>query len=187
MPGVTVRNDLKWNDCVGNVTAKTSQRIYLLKQLKRAGVDRTSLIQFYCACIRSVLEYACQAFHFSLPAYLSDQTERVQKRISSILFSEVPQSKAPADVGSKTLFHRREKLCRTLFKQIVESDGKHKLACLLPLRKNNERYNLRDTRTFVMPRVKTKRFQKTFIMHALCKRETFRLNYIILPYYQILS
>ena len=57
--GVTVRNDLKWNDHVGNITEKASQRIYLLKQLKRAGVDRTSLIQFYCACIRSVLEYAC--------------------------------------------------------------------------------------------------------------------------------
>ena len=126
--GVTVRNDLKWNDHVGNITAKASQRIYFLKQLKRAGVDRTSLIQFYCACIRSVLEYACQAFHSSLPACLSDQIERVQKRILRILFPAVPYSKALADAGLKTLFHRREELCRTLFKQIVESDGKHKLA-----------------------------------------------------------
>ena len=31
--GVTVRNDLKWNDHVDNITAKASQRIYLLKQL----------------------------------------------------------------------------------------------------------------------------------------------------------
>ena len=28
--GVTVRNDLKWNDHVGNITAKASQQIYLL-------------------------------------------------------------------------------------------------------------------------------------------------------------
>ena len=67
--GVTVRNDLKWNDHVDNITAKASRRIYLLKQLKRAGVDRKSLIQFFCACIRSILENACQAFHSSLPAY----------------------------------------------------------------------------------------------------------------------
>ena len=79
--GVTVRNDLKWNDHVDNITAKASRRIYLLKQLKRAGIDRKSLIQFYCASIRSVLEYACQAFHSSLPAYLSDQIERIQKRV----------------------------------------------------------------------------------------------------------
>ena len=79
--GVTIRNGLKWNDHVDNITAKASRRIYLLKQLKRAGIDRKALIQFYCACIPSVLENACQAFHSSLPAYLSDQIERVQKRV----------------------------------------------------------------------------------------------------------
>ena len=44
--GVTVRNDLKWNDNVDNITAKASRRIYLLKQLKLAGIDRKALIQF---------------------------------------------------------------------------------------------------------------------------------------------
>ena len=91
------------------------------KKLKHAGIDRKSLIQFYCACIRSVLEYACQAFCSSLPAYLSDQIERVQKRVLRILFPEVSYSKALEDAGIKTLFHRREELCSTLFKQIVES------------------------------------------------------------------
>ena len=77
-----------------SLSAKASRRIYLLKQLKRAGIDRKSLIQFYCATIRSVLEYACQAFHSSLLAYLSDQIERVQKRVLRILFPEVSYSKA---------------------------------------------------------------------------------------------
>ena len=105
------------------ITAKVSRRIYLLKQLKSAGIDRKSLIQFYCACIRSVLEYACRAFHSSLPAYFSDQIEKVQKRVLRILFPEISYSKALEDAGLKTLFHRREELCSTLFKQIVESDG----------------------------------------------------------------
>ena len=30
--GVTVRNDLKWNDHVDNITAKASRRIYLPKR-----------------------------------------------------------------------------------------------------------------------------------------------------------
>ena len=97
--GVIVRNDLKWNDRVDNITAKASRRIYLLKQLKHAGIDRKSLIQFYCACIRSVLEYACQAFHSSLPACLSDQIERLQKRVLWILFPEVSYGKALEDAG----------------------------------------------------------------------------------------
>ena len=144
--GVTVRNDLKWNDHVDNITAKASQRIYLLKQLKRARIDCKSLIQFCCSCIRSVLEYACQAFHSSLPAYLSDQIERVQKRVLRILFPEVSYSKALEDAGLKILFHRREELCSTLFKQIVDSDDQHKPAGLLPARNDNERYIFRNRR-----------------------------------------
>ena len=56
--GVTVRNDLEWIDHVDDITMKASPRLYLLKQSRRAGKDRKSLVLFYCACIRSVLEYA---------------------------------------------------------------------------------------------------------------------------------
>ena len=83
--GVILRQDLKWNDHVDSITCKASKRLYLLRLLKRAGVDLHSLVQFYCACIRSVLEYACQAFNSSLPAYLSNQIERIQKQALRIL------------------------------------------------------------------------------------------------------
>ena len=65
----------------------------------------------------------------------------------------------------KALFHRREESCSTLFKQIVESDGEHKLAGLLPARNDNERYNFRNRRMFSISGVKTKRFENSFIMH----------------------
>ena len=52
--GVTIKNELKWNDQVHNITAKVSRRI------KHADIDSKSLIQCYCACICSVLEYALQ-------------------------------------------------------------------------------------------------------------------------------
>ena len=83
------RDDLKWNDHVEKISAKASRRIYLLRQLKSAGIDRISLIQLYCASIPSVLEYASQGFHFILPVYLSDQIERVQKRVLRIMHPEV--------------------------------------------------------------------------------------------------
>ena len=94
----------------------------------------------------SVLEYACEAFHSSLPAYLSDQIERVQKRVLRILFPAVSYSNALEEAGLKTLFNRRGDICSTLFNQIVESDGQHKLADLLPMRNDNERYNFRNRR-----------------------------------------
>ena len=87
------------------------------------------------------------------------------KRVLRILFPEVSYSKAPEDACLKTLFHRRKELCSTLFKQIVESDGEHKLAGLLPARNDNERYKCRNRRMFSISRVKTKRFKNSFIMH----------------------
>ena len=60
--------------------------------------------------LNSILEYTYQTFHSSLPAYLSSQIERVQKRLLRILFPEVSYSKAQEDVGLKPLFHRRDEL-----------------------------------------------------------------------------
>ena len=73
--GLTVRDDLTSNDHSNNVTVKASQRVYLLKQLKRADIDCISLLQFYCFCIRKVLEYACQSLHSCRL-----RTCRIQKR-----------------------------------------------------------------------------------------------------------
>ena len=70
--GVTIRNDLKWNDHIEIITTKAAKRLYLLRQLKRVGINSNDLILFYCSIIRSILEYSCQLFHRSLPSYLSD-------------------------------------------------------------------------------------------------------------------
>ena len=80
--GVTIRDDFKWNDHISNVTSKAAKRLYLLSQLKRAGICASDLVLFYCSTImiRSVLEYACQVFQSSLPYFLSEELERIQKR-----------------------------------------------------------------------------------------------------------
>ena len=56
--GVTFRQDLKWNDHIDNVTAKAAKRLYLLRDLRRAGVSCNDLVLVYCSAIRSVLEYS---------------------------------------------------------------------------------------------------------------------------------
>ena len=77
---------LKWNDHIFDVTSKAAKRLYLLRQLKRAGICASDLVLFYCSAIRSVLEYACEVFHFSLPSYLSEELERIEKRALRIIF-----------------------------------------------------------------------------------------------------
>ena len=49
--------------------------MYFLVQLKRAKVTRTDLGLFHSSCIRSIMDYALLAFHFSWPKYLTQELE----------------------------------------------------------------------------------------------------------------
>ena len=79
--GVTISDDF-----ILNVISKAAKRLYLLRQLKRAGFSASYLVLFYCSTIRSVLEYACQVFHLSLPSYLSEELERIRSALCALSF-----------------------------------------------------------------------------------------------------
>ena len=46
IPGVTFRQELKWNDHIDNITGKAAKRLYLLRELRRAGVSCNDLVFF---------------------------------------------------------------------------------------------------------------------------------------------
>ena len=115
-----VQEDLKWNSHVTGMTNKGAKRLYLSLQLKRAKVQAEELVQFYVACIQSVLPYGCQVCHFSLPQYLTLTSERILKRALRIIFGyEVHCSDALSRSGRVTLQQRRTELCKKLFNKIV--------------------------------------------------------------------
>ena len=68
--GLTIANDLTWNDHVTEITKKASKGLYFLTQLKRAGVPKQDLAMFYVSCVRSVIDYAAPVFFNGLPQYL---------------------------------------------------------------------------------------------------------------------
>ena len=100
--GMTVRNVFKWNDHVEVITSKASKRLNLLKQLKGAGINHEDLVLFYCNVIRSTLEYSCQLFHQSLPNYLSDEIERIQRRALRIIYPSLKYRDALAKANITT-------------------------------------------------------------------------------------
>ena len=84
--GVTISADLTWNAHVNNTVSKASKRLYMLYQLKRAGVDQRDLVRIYMSVIRPVLEYAAPVWSTSMPGYLSDKIETIQKRAMRTIF-----------------------------------------------------------------------------------------------------
>ena len=147
--GVTISNDLKWNDHVDTVTSKAACRLCLLNQLKRAGISpNDGLLAFYCSVIRSVLEFSCQLFLRSLPRYFPDDFERIQRRAMQIIFPSLSYCGAMDKAGIPTLSGRRESLSIKLFEDIVSNEH-HKLANLLPPVASSHDRRLRNKRRLI--------------------------------------
>ena len=100
--GVVISSDLKWSAHIDSITTKAANRLYLLRQLKRAGIAHSDLVSFYCSVIRSTLEYACQVFHCNVPLYLSEEIERIQRRALRVIFPDGSYSKGLAKAGLTT-------------------------------------------------------------------------------------
>ena len=83
---LNVSSDLKWNSHIDSIIKKAQKRLYSLSQLKRSSLGTRGLVQFFCTCIPPITEDTCPVFRNSLPAYLSNELERVQKRAMRILF-----------------------------------------------------------------------------------------------------
>ena len=131
-------------------------------QLKRARVPQKDLCLFYITCVRSVIEYAAPVFHHALPAYLSQELERVQKRAMRIICPGIEYQQALALMSLPTVAEHHHNICARLFESTI-SVLNHKLRKFLPpLCKSN--YYLRHARTFTLPRCKTNRFKNSFFM-----------------------
>ena len=174
--GMLITDDLKWNSHIENTVSKASKRLYLLRQLKRADVEESSLLQFYTACIRSILEYGCQVLHSSLPDYLSMDLERVQRRALKIRYPElnlkeaIKQAKMPT-----TLKNRREKLSQKLSTSIQEN-REHKLYHLLP-EGNSQTYNFRELRRYKLPIINTYRLKNSYIFKYASQSKLYMARY----------
>ena len=166
--GVTLRSDLRWNSHVHNIISKCSKRLYLLIQLKRANVAKRDILQFYTSCIRSVLEYAAIIFHHSIPKYLSEDIERMQRRALSIIYPDLNYKDALTEFGEITLYERRERASQKFFQRILD-DPCHKLYNLISKVDPASSYNFRHKRLINIPHFKTERFKNTFLVASSLK------------------
>ena len=78
------------------------------------------MILFYLTCICPVLDYACPVFHAGLPQYLSNEMERMQKRVLRIVYPALSYSKALEAADIDSVYKRWQAMSTALFDQIVK-------------------------------------------------------------------
>jgi len=166
--GINLDADFAWKTHVEAITSKATQRLYFLKQLRRAGVPQNQLLHFYTAVIRPVLEYAAPVWNHLLTKTQIDQIEAIQRRALRIIFSytsDMPYTSALYCAAIPSLADRREHLARKFFKSVLEPSSC--LFTLLPTPRDPAiTARLRSANKFPRIPTRTRKYQ-TFISYAL--------------------
>lgn len=147
--GVTFSEDMRWNLHVDCVIRKACRRIYVIRNLKRSGIDSCTLFQVYRSLIRSVITYSYPCF-CNAAQFLHDDMNKVEKRVFKLIFG--------SSFYHDTLEQACLKLCTNLFNEIVNCDF-HPLRPLFNYRNPTPR----NPSILRPPTAKTCRFSRSFI------------------------
>uniref|UniRef100_A0AAV2KDK0 Alkylated DNA repair protein AlkB homologue 8 N-terminal domain-containing protein n=1 Tax=Knipowitschia caucasica TaxID=637954 RepID=A0AAV2KDK0_KNICA len=78
--GTTITQDLKWEPTISSLIKKAQQRMYFLRQIRKAKLPAQMLVQFYTAVIESILTS-------SITVWFAGATVRDKQRLQRIVRS----------------------------------------------------------------------------------------------------
>ena len=165
MLGVTISNNLTWSKHVDNIVSKAGTHAYMLYQLKRAGIGQNDLVKIYVAIIRPVLEYACPVWSTSLPKYLSDEIEMIQKPVLRSIHPGLHHDDMLVLVGLQSLKKRRHNICKAYFNRF--KCNTHRINHLIPERRDVH-YSLTNANVNPIPVTRTDRYNNSIVPWGLC-------------------
>ena len=165
--GIWLDYDLKWKTNTEYIIKKATKRLYLIKILKSYGAPMDDLLAFYCSVIRPILEYGAEIWNGGLTQEQKKSIERIQKRVLKIIYPNLDYDQAITETKLQTLEERRDDLCVSLIKKMLEPN--HKLHSLLPKKLKDIRQ--KETRTssqklYNFPS-KTERFKHSPLVYCI--------------------
>jgi len=113
-------------------------------------------------CYCSISEYACPVFYSALLQYLSNNMNRLKKRVLHILYPDLSYTVALVATSIASLYKRRQALSEALFDQIMVDRSRTLHELLPPCNKST--YCTQNRGNFTLPICKTYRFRDTLIM-----------------------
>jgi hypothetical protein len=133
--GTTISNDLGWDHNVEAIVKKAQQRLYFLRQLKKFGLNKDILVQFYQAVIESVLTFSISVWYGSTTQQQKDRLDRVVRAASRIVGCDLPS--LAALYAKRTLSRARK----------IVADESHPAHGLFQLMPSGVRYRSVRSRT----------------------------------------
>ncbi|KAI8502304.1 hypothetical protein Bbelb_198920 [Branchiostoma belcheri] len=121
--GLHLQADLRWDVHVEHMVKRAGMRLFLLRKLKTFRFSIEDLLTIYTSYVRPVCEYAVPAWHPGLTQAQRNQLERIQRRAIRTILGKNYTNYADACLllGLETLERRRDHLCLTFAKKLLQS------------------------------------------------------------------
>ena len=87
--GTIVSDNFKWDRNTTGIVKKCHQRLFFLRKLKKFGICKITLIQFYRAVIESVLTFSITVWYGALTEADRDRLEKIVFTASKIIGSKL--------------------------------------------------------------------------------------------------
>ena len=88
----------------------------MISKAEKSRMSRKDFVNFYITIVRSQLEYATPVFPTSLPNYLVEKLEYIQKRAMYNIFPDLKYTEAMRIASIITLEERKLTMCKAFFK-----------------------------------------------------------------------
>ena len=141
---------------VKSILKKVRYRTWAVHNLKRLGMSAGGLLSVYKSLILPCFDYSCVVYHSMLNRNMSEQLERLQRKILKIIFGwDISYSEALRKSGLERLDVRRS-ILRERF--VVKLSENARFSDWIPLAETPV-YPLRNTKKYVEKPFKTERLR----------------------------
>lgn len=160
--GVIISSDMSWKSNTANMYKKGFERIWILRRLKKLGVDQHELKDVYRKQILSILELAAPLWTGGITVQERKQLERVQRTALHVILGENFESyyQSLETLQVDPLHNRRMKICQKFALKKAEHHQFRNWFQLNPTKTNNTR-SIKNK--FVTPYARTKKYENSAI------------------------
>ena len=166
--GVTLSNNLKWDDHITAITSKAGKRLDVLSHIMYK-LDRNTLNTMYVSFVLPILEYG-DVITCNLTERQAYNLEIIHKRAGRIVSGATKGTSKETiyrELSWESLEKRRERHCILYFHKIVHGHSPAFLSDLLPGHVSDRtHYNLRNTNNMSTLRTRIDIFLQIF--HTIC-------------------
>ena len=123
--GVIIDRNLSWQKNSDFICQKATQKLWIIRRLKKYRLDTLTLLDVYTKEIRSILEHAVPVWHSGLTKKQSARIEKVQKTALKIILesSYTNYETACTLLNIEPLEYRRTELCINFAKRDLKREG----------------------------------------------------------------